>query len=336
MCNFCLLRRSVFFRAAVASAVIIGAPVSQIYAADLIDYPTYDEFGEPVYNDVMSVSAGFGLVNISANEIVYNGSSLLSLLTWDSVAIPTVSVRVDAHLDEGWTFEASGEAGIGGYSEMVDKDWIAPFAPGNGPDDWSDRSIHPDTNVDHYFSGRIAMGYDVIDTGDVALNLKGGFSYTDVQWTGRGGSYIYSNAGLHDSVGNFAAGVAVITYEQSMPAAFVGAELRGGFGDISFSTGVEGGFTFFATATDHHYLRNLLFVDDLQMAPMVSANARVDYNFSSENSIYLAAAVQKMFTARGDTTITDTGTNAVSNYSDIAGADFASLSLSVGISATFQ
>src|SRR3546814_9973093 len=91
---------------------------------------------------------------------------------------------------------------------MEDYDW---FQPGN---DWTDRSRHFDTDLDHYLMIDIAGRFDRLRWEDGRLGLLGGVRYTDVQWTAYGGDFVYTATTFRDTVGSFPAGERGITYRQ--------------------------------------------------------------------------------------------------------------------------
>jgi len=284
---------------------------------------------------IIQLTGGIGLVSMTANEFVFDGGWTTSQLIWESLNVPVATVGLSTKLSDGWTVAAKAEAGLGGNSSMADYDWLTPYVAANGPDDWTHRSLHPDTRVDHFMRGSLVVGRDMQLGDRFTINLNGGFKYTDVQWTGYGGSYIYSVGGFRDSSGNFVDGQAGITYRQMLPMAFVGADATADFDKLVLTAGAQGGFTFAGQAVDDHWLRDLRFVDNMYVAPIVALSANAQYGFSDNAALFVAASLDKMFTTRADTSVINTNTNATSFYANAAGADFVSVSISGGLTGSF-
>lgn len=320
---------------AAAAAMLLSAPA---LAADL----NYSDFASPEEAADAGVVAwgSIGVISLEANELVYDdvgSDTRLSQLIWQSTA-PVLTAGLDVSLPEGWTFTAKAQVAMSGDSYMEDYDWIPPYATGTGDDDWSDRSQHPDTRLDWYFNGSLLLGYNLLNADGVKLNVNGGFKYTDVQWAAYGGSYVYSENGYHDEVGEFPAGEKGITYRQMFPAVVVGLDGEITDGDWTFGAGAHAGLTFNAQDDDHHWQRTppLDFIDKLVSAPLVSAEASVGYKIADKTQIYLSGSAEQIFTARGDTEVYDNDTGELLEVDlDGAGADLFAATISVGIKGTF-
>ncbi len=323
--------------AALAATTMLCAPISA-FAADLINSgPVIDE---TVLSEGVTVWGALGIVSLEANELVYfnAGSDVrLSQLIWQSTA-PVLTAGLDVSLPEGWTFTAKAEVAMSGDSYMEDYDWLSPYATGTGDDDWSDRSQHPDTRLDWYFNGTMLLGYNLVNSDGVKLNVNGGLKYTDVQWAAYGGSYVYSDGGYRNDVGNFPDGEKGITYRQMFPAIVAGLDGEVSDGDWTFAGGAHAGLTFSAKDDDRHWMRTppLQFLSYFQSAPLVSVEGSVAYKVSDGMQLYLSGTAEQIFTARGDTDIynNDTG-NLLLTEPDAAGADLFAATLSVGIKGTF-
>ncbi len=278
---------------------------------------------------------GVGIVAIRANEYVYEDDAKVSQLIWESTA-PVVSGGLVARSDDGWTLALDGSVAAAGHSRMSDYDWVAPFATGQGMDDWSHYGRPAETRLDHYFSGTLALGHDFVLGDGVVANFNAGLKYTDVKWSGSGGSYIYSVDGFRDTVGTFPDDLRIIDYRQRYSAAFAGLDLsvvrdRGTFG---FSA--KGGLTFSADDIDHHWRHQMRYNDKIKSAPTLSLGGRVEYAAANTLSLFVAATFDQVFKARADTIEYDMAagqTTAV--YPDGAGADFRSATLTIGLTKGF-
>jgi plasminogen activator len=323
--------RNVLRGLAVALSLGVALPVM---AADfgVEDTLVVDEQG------IVTISGGIGIVSLKANEYVYAGpgsDTRLSQLIWESTA-PMLTAGLDIALPEGWTFSANAQIAMGGDSYMEDYDWIAPYATGTGDDDWSHRSQHDDTDLDWYFNGSLLLGHDFAVSDNVTVNVNGGFKYTDVQWSAYGGSYVYSEGGYRNEVGDFADGEPGISYRQSFPALVAGIDLESKHDALTFGAGVQGGFTLYGTGDDRHWMRDLNFIDNLGSAPLLSARANVGYEVADGMNLFLEGTVEKIFTARGDTDEFDIPTGVQTDfYPDQADGDLFAASITGGIKGTF-
>ena len=283
-----------------------------------------------------SLSGGVGVMNIDAGEFVYDGSYTVSRLDWESRGVVLFTLNGTAELPYDLMLKASVSTGVKGNNNMVDYDWIYPGNAGpNGPNDWTDRSIHPDTSLDHYWAGSIELSRNVLTTDDSAVSLGAGFKYTDVKWAATGGTYIYSGNSFRDNVGSFPDGQKVISYRQQIPVLYATAGFTRDIGDWTLGGALKGGVSFGIRDTDDHWLRTLRFHDDMNAAPMLGADVSASYNWNQNTAFYVAGGFEKVFHSRGDTSMTDTSTNTTGNSSDSAGADFQSMQLSFGVKMKF-
>lgn len=299
---------------------------------------------EPAGESGITFWGGVGVAYIEANEYVYAGSGstdITSQLIWQSTA-PILSGGFDVALPEGWTAKGTAQFAIAGDSYMEDYDWFGPDFVSYDFDDWTHRSQHDDTNLDWYFNGSLLVGYDFAVDDSVTVNLNGGFKYTDVQWTAYGGEFVYSGfegdpAGhYHDYVGSFPDGEKGITYRQSFPALVAGADIEADLDALTLSAGVQGGFTFYGVGDDHHWMRDLNFVDSLASAPLVAAHASAEMEVADGMTLFAQGTVEKIFAARGDTDVYDIPTGDFEeSFADGAGGELFAASLSVGFKGTF-
>lgn len=281
------------------------------------------------------LSGGVGLMNIEAHEYVWDGANKASQLDWDTKGVVLYSATAHADLGNDWTVKGKIDVGFGGNGHMVDYDWIPPFAADQSMDGWSDRSIHPDTRLDHYFSGSIEIGRDLFSDDRSTIGVNGGFKYTNVRWNAFGGSYIYSDGGVRNDIGELPAGTRGITYQQKIPTFFVGLDGAISLDRFTLSGGVKGGFTPGINDIDDHWLTQTRFYSDMKTAPVVMANAAVDYQLTPNASLYFAGNFENVFNKRGDARVIDTTTGGVTNYANASGASFKTMSLQIGLRGRF-
>lgn len=274
--------------------------------------------------------AGVGTANITAGEYVYDGDYKLSQLDWESKGVKTATIGGEVEIGYSWKLKGRVDVGVGGNGFMEDRDWLDTTYP-----DWTHQSLHPDTDIDRYINVLLEAERAVIDTGATRVNIGGGVGYTNVKWTARGGSYIYSDVTLYDTVGNFQDGQKVITYEQRIPTIFLSAGAEQRIGALTLSGTLRGGAAIGYKGVDDHWLRDLRFTDTLDPAPMLGATVTADYKVLQSTSIYVGGDFQKIFKTRGDAHVRNTVTGASASFEDGAAAEFQSIMITAGVKGTF-
>jgi outer membrane protease len=292
------------------------------------------------------LSGGIGVTSLEAEEIVYydvGDPTVVSYLLWQSTA-PLLTANLDIAIPDGWTFSAHAQVAMSGDSTMADYDWIDPAS--YDFDDWSDRSISPDTNLDWYFNGSLFVGHDFAVSDGLKINLNAGLKYVDVQWSAYGGSYVYSSGpgSPRDLVGDFPDGELGITYRQFFPAAVVGLDAEFQHDAWTFDIAAHGGVTFMAGDTDTHWLRTDIgpdggfFDDTLSSAPVVQLAASASYALSESLDFVVSGAFEQIFVARGDTDMYGLDGDTmeyIDTYIDQVGGGFRSASLTAGLKGRF-
>ncbi|WP_186767035.1 omptin family outer membrane protease [Devosia ginsengisoli] len=286
-------------------------------------------------DDTVRANASLGLMYLEGNEKVLSGDYTVSHLIWQSL---TPVLRGSLAVDFGGGLSASLEGSVAGFGSgyMEDYDWL------KGDDtfaNWSHRSQHPDTRLDHYFTGAAALGYELVNDGSAVIRAHGGIKYSDVQWTAYGGTYTYSSGGgFRDIAGSIPDGVAGITYRQQLPELFLGVDGEEHYGNFRVGGLLRGGLTFLGVATDDHYLRipPLRFVDSLWVAPTFTAGVDVGFALGRNAELTLAARYDHVFEQRGDTKVYDANTDTlISNTVATAAAGLRSAEITAGIKGSF-
>lgn len=238
-------------------------------------------------------------------------------------------------LAPGWRVKAEGRVGFEGDGYMTDYDWIAPFSRDSSKNNWSHRSQHDDTRLDHYFSGSFELNRMLLDDPQQYLSAGVGFRYTDVQWSAYGGSAVYSLFSRRDLNIRFKDGEKGITYRQQIPAFY--GNLTGGqrFGNWSLNAGLEGGAMVFAKATDDHWMRDMRFTDKFDVAGMFGVKAGVAYDLTQNASIYIDGAYEYTSLGRGDTHYSGAGAGNLTSEKNAGGGDLQSIFVGAGIKGRF-
>jgi omptin len=277
----------------------------------------------------VTFSGSLGLTSIKANEYVYQGKTKLSQLIWHSQYVNTVNGELEVELPWDWHMNLRGSLGFGGDGHLADYDWQQAGGP------WSDRSLHPDTRLNHYYVVDAELGRDLVELDGTVIGLAIGFKYTDVQWSAWGGSYVYSSSGFRDSRGNFDPNQKGISYRQSWPVPYLGLDVSHHEGDWTFAGAVHTGLAINGYDIDDHWVRSLRFYDYFQNAPTISLSGSADYTVWNNASLYLSGTYDQVFRVRGDTKMVDTKNDNEHTFDDGAGGDYRSAMVSFGLKGKF-
>lgn len=283
--------------------------------------------GVPDLRPSVNIWSSIGHLSGQAKERVYNpDGSKLSELIWDMENALVLNVGMSAAATERLSFYGNASIGLAADSKMDDYDWIGAPPPAE-PDL---HSWHEDTDLDHYYTLDAGVDFALLDTGSNRFSVLGGFKYTDIQWTARGGCYDYEYFGTR---GCFEDGEKGITYRQLLPAVYAGLGYLGNFDRWSFSIDGRAGYSLnSAEARDDHWLRDLYVEFDLTGAPYAAVNGKASYAVTQRTSIFASVAYDKFFEMKGESTYKNTATKESRRYNyDIGGADLYTLNIAAGL-----
>jgi len=270
----------------------------------------------------------YGITMIEANELVYAGKDKISQLIWKSSAVSTFTGQVKVDLDRIF-LRATGTMGIDGDGHMRDYDWGIEGKP------WTHRSTHPDTRLNHYFAGTIEAGREVLSYDGTVISLGGGVKYTDVKWTAWGGSYVYSGSGFRDLKGDFPDDEKGISYRQQWPVPFLGVDLTSSEGPWTFAAAFQGGVAINGKGTDDHWMRDLRFIDHVETTPAVMITGSAEYEVRPDTALFVSGAFDQVIRGRADTDMTNKLKGNKRHFADGAGADYMSVTVSLGLRGKF-
>lgn len=284
-------------------------------------------------DDTVRINASIGAMFLQGDEKVVVGNYTLSHLIWQTT---TPVLRGSVAVDFGGGLSASLEASTAGFGDsyMEDYDWT------KGDDtfaNWSHRSQHPQTDLDHYFTGAASLGYELVNHDNAVIRAHAGLKYTDVQWTAYGGSFVYSSdGGFRDQSFTYPDSVAGATYRQQLPELFLGVDGEERYGNFRVGGLLRGGVTFLSVTTDDHWLTNVRFVDNLYVAPTFTAGVDVGYAIGPNAEITLAARYDHIFEQRGDTKYYNIATGAqTSGLPNVAAGALRSAEVTAGLKGSF-
>ena len=307
------------FRALAACIALVSAPA----VAQAGDMLLSSADGSVIFR------GSYGITAVKANELVYEGKAKVSQLIWKSQGISTFTGDATFALDKSFYVKASGTIGFCGDGHMADYDWFNPGGP------WTHRSQHPDTRLDHYFALSLEAGREILSHDGTSISLGGGVKYTDVKWSAYGGSYVYSDTGFRADRGNFPDGEKGISYQQQWPVPYLGINASHTEGAWTFGSALQGGIAVNADGTDDHWMRDLRFIDHFDTTPAVMISASAEYEFRPDTAFYVSGAFDHMFRTRADTDAINKATGGKQKFPNGAGADYQSMTVSLGLRGKF-
>lgn len=302
--------------------IVLGllTTAQQAWAADAAKTETLDD---------LAAYISLGHLSGEAHELVYNpDGSKLSELIWDMDHALVVNGGLSWQAAERLKFYGNVSLGLAADNYMDDYDW--EFSP--PPAEPNLHSWHHDTELDHYYSVDLGLGYLLHKNGTNDVSLLGGFKHTSIKWTALGGCYNYDG-----DEGCFNDGDKVISYQLSLPAAYLGLGYLGNLDRWTLSLEGRGGMTLsMAKGDDDHWLRDINFVDELESEPYIALNGKAAYALTGKADLVGSVAYDKFFKMKGETTTTDKNSEEVtqSGY-DSGGADLYTLNIAVGVNYRF-
>ena len=282
-------------------------------------------------NETITLDIGFGYMNAKAHELVYDttdGGRKLSELIWEMDSAAVAQVGLGFKLSNDLALKLRGTFGIDGDSYMEDYDWLDNTIP----DTWTHLSQHDDTRLNGYNRLDAALQWDFADLDPVSIGALLGVRVTNIKWSAHGGDYTYTTTTLRDTTGSFPDGEKGITYEQIYGTPYLG--LTAGFdnGDFAMSGSVIASVVAKGSGEDHHWARNLVFEDDLELSTMFSLQAEAIYRFNPSYQFFVNAEYERYADTKGATDVFDMLGNLVLAEGDgTAGSDHTSLTAVAGL-----
>lgn len=315
-------KKAGFFRI-LSYALLVLVPQQMVYAAPYT-----------VSNSDSTFYISAGQTSVKANEIVYGQPVYgyptdykLSHLIWEVKNNPVLvggfsytrnNMRMNLELQTAVT----EEKGV-----MDDYDWLIIGS------DWSDWSHHEDTSLTDYSSLDLNFDYQFYGPDDSAWRFLLGYRESNWAWGARGGTFIYSDVGFRDWSGSFTPGLPVINYKQEFSTPYVGIKYEGKSGKWKYHFQYEYSSWVSLKDTDHHVLRDLLFIGDFENGDMSAYKIGIAYKISGKLEGFVRYDALEYEELKGNTTYRDSNTGALLGYClNCAGADNTSSAWSVGIS----
>lgn len=307
-------------KAAMLAAALAGAP-AQGGAAEPDRHHRPD----------LSVTVATGYGRITANELFFIGDQRVSQRIWEA-ALPMASVAARVGLAHGWFVSIDGTAGFAGDSTMLNYVW-GPLSPGSDFDDWSDRSVHAATILDHYFNLEIALGRAFALSPTLQLDVHAGLKHVDAGWSAYGGEFILSRSEFRDTFEVKPEDERIVSMRETLPGAFLGLGALWQRGRWSLSGHLRGGVAFSVEAASSYALTGFEISHIVDSMPFISLAAQADYRFADNATIWLGGSLDHYLRRRGRMVLAVGG--ETETIEDAIGLDFSTIAIHAGFSLHF-
>ena len=319
--------QSAFTRAWLSACFTLAAGLAQ--AADLFADPAVSL----LRTETFAAEAFGGYLTGTAREHVYNvpgDKTKLSQLDWTIDHAFVVGGRATVRPLDWLSIRARGWMSVDGEGKLDDYDWFAGYS---GPDSWTHWSTHPDTRLKRAWQGDLSVAASFWRQGGLGLSALAGYRVFTTKWEARGGSYIYSVAGLRDTAGTFPDTLG-IAYQQWWQTPYLGLGLSYASDNVAITGEVIGSPWVRARDKDHHVLRNNLFEEDFKSAAMLGASLGAEVQLFSGVWATGRMEYQRYFETRGGTKIFDAATPTYLRLpKPAAGAESETVLFSLGLKA---
>lgn len=268
-----------------------------------------------------------------ANELVYHPITgrKISHLIWDIEGVPMFGFGLTL-TPVNW-LKLNGDFRLNisdGSVVMDDYDWFVPGLP------WTDWSHHEDVDTDRVRRFDINAEVTAYSTDTFKVYGIVGYKVDSYEWSGYGGSFIYSINGFRDTAGAIPDGLKGISYEQEYSTPYFGFGGNYSFGRFALSGSVIYSPLAEVDTLDFHYFRELKYTSHLDETDMLGVSLNASYRLTDNMRLEAGYHYVEYDTASGPVTIDDLSTGESEYWDgDVEGADNATSMVTLAISYTF-
>ena len=87
--------------------------------------------------------------------------------------------------------------------------------------------------------------------------------------------------------------------------------------------------------TDDHWMRDLRFIDHVETTPAVMITGSAEYEVRPNTALFVSGAFDRIFRGRADTDMIDKISGGKQHFANGAGADYMSVTVSLGLRGKF-
>lgn len=263
-------------------AICIALAIQAVPAASAADFGIIDQ-STIADNDKFSISMFTGMLHNTSKELVYYpDGQRLSQLDWKTKVAPIIGGSFNMRLNErlSWRIDAWTRL-LSGTNEMHDTDWRARDS---GYPYWTDRSVHPDTDLKRAFGFDTRVAYRFATYDSFSLEALAGYRFKKLRWEGRNGSFVYSSFDpadkpgyvyIRDLHGRFQ-GLG-IRYAQWWQTPYLGISGKFDIKRVTITTELVGSAWATGRANDTHLFRDYQSSVHGPRTKMVGVSIRADY-----------------------------------------------------------
>jgi plasminogen activator len=281
----------------------------------------------------LSVDTYLGYLSANGQETVYsqNGAKE-SQLNWDLTDAMVVGTDLRFAATDRVNLRTGGWIALTGVSNsyMRDTDWLHRA---QGIDEWSERSWHPNTDLDRAFQFDIGADVRVARWREADFRAIGGYRVLNYEWTAKDGHGIYTGHALRDTEVTLSGNV--IGYQQWWRTPYLGLGVDYAAGKTRITGEVIGSLWVDVNDRDLHYLRNLYFTEDFDRTGMVGVSLKAERDLAPGWTLSGGIDYQKYWEADGTITQADLGTGEVARGSDSSGVSNETFLLTLGLVTRF-
>lgn len=286
-------------------------------------------------SDKFSADISLGVLSGKTQERVYDpdeGGRKISQLDWKYNNAPIIKGSMSWDVIDRMSLGLSGWTTFASRSgNMVDTDWTDT----SSPNVWTDKSVHPNTRLNYANEFDFNLTGWILKEPEYRLGLMAGYKESRNSFEASGGSYIYSDEELYDTVGTFPSGERGIGYKQRYKVPYVG--LTGVWRYEKFDVGGAFKYSGWVKAydNDEHYAREITYRSHVRNQNFYSISASMGYYVTPNARVYLEGTWNRITNKKGYTWLHDRTDNTFESGKDLAGIESYNFVTTAGLKYTF-
>lgn len=270
-----------------------------------------------------SINISLGALSGKTKERVYfpdKDSRKISQLDWKYNNAAIIKGEFDRDLAPWLSIRAAGWHTLGAHgSNMVDRDWLAPYPHTKL---WTDESRHPNTSLNYANEFDLGIKGWVLNEPARRFGLMAGYKESRYSFKAVGGTYTYSgNGGFRNITGSLPDGGRMVGYKQRFKMPYIGLTGNYRYADIEFSGEFKYSGWVQTSDNDEHYARRITYRSKVDKQNYYSVAVNAGYYVTSNAKIYVEGAWDRITNKKGSTSIYDRVGNKIGKIDNIAGVE---------------
>lgn len=282
-----------------------------------------------------AVTGSVGFRNVSATELMFDGDTMIERLDLKANNAVTLKSDVIADLSNGWTLKAEFSVAFLGQSDSMARGFYQPHSTQSGPESWDSKYFGGSTTLDHFVQAGIEADRALYESDSLTISAGPGFKYTDLQFSGSGGSEIYSDVNFRDTMDTYSPDTKTFKYRSQIPVGYLAVNAETTVGGVTFAGSVQGGASFKARSVNNDYLYGRRIENTAGISPYLGMSAKASYDLNERTTFFAAASYDTILRTRGDMVNTNTATGNVVSREGDAASSMQTWAVSAGIKVRF-